>query len=139
MLRVIFWICHASRTAMPPAHRVSLHDIDAPERGAPFSRAARDHLAELLLRQTVTAHPVSRDRYERLVARLDLRGADVGLELLTAGMVWHSSRYDNSSVYAEAQARARAARRGLWADPRPVPPWEWRATEQQRKRQPAKR
>ncbi len=111
---------------MLPAHRVSLHGIDAPERGAPFSRAARDHLAELVLRKTVIAHPVSRDRYGRTVARLHLRGADVGLELLTAGMVWHWTRYDNSPAYAEAEARARAARRGLWADPRPVPPWEWR-------------
>jgi micrococcal nuclease len=73
-------------------HRVRLHGVDAPERGAPFSRAARDHLAELVLRKTVIAHPVSRDRYGRTVARLHLRDTDVGLELLDAGMVWHWTR-----------------------------------------------
>jgi hypothetical protein len=36
-----------------------------------------------------------------------------------------------------AERDARAARRGLWADKAPVPPWEWRASEKGRKRQPA--
>lgn len=39
---------------------------------------------------------------------------------------------------AAAQSEAQAARRGLWADAAPVPPWEWRATEKARRR-PARR
>ena len=39
-------------------------------------------------------------------------------------------------VFLEGDARA--AKRGLWADKAPVAPWEWRATEKDRKRQPAK-
>jgi phosphatidylserine/phosphatidylglycerophosphate/cardiolipin synthase-like enzyme len=43
-----------------------------------------------------------------------------------------------SFTYVEiAEALARAAKRGLWADKAPVPPWEWRATEKDRKRKPA--
>ncbi len=26
----------------------------------------------------------------------------------------------------QLEAEARQAKRGLWADPSPVPPWEWR-------------
>ena len=33
----------------------------------------------------------------------------------------------------EAEREARAAGRGLWADKIPVAPWEWRATEKDRK------
>ena len=29
-------------------------------------------------------------------------------------------------ILEELETRARAARIGLWADPQPVPPWEWR-------------
>jgi endonuclease YncB( thermonuclease family) len=36
----------------------------------------------------------------------------------------------------DAEAEARAARRGLWADPDSVPPWEWRKTENERFRMP---
>ncbi len=32
-----------------------------------------------------------------------------------------------------AQRDARAARRGLWAEKAPVPPWKWRAEEKGRK------
>jgi hypothetical protein len=30
------------------------------------------------------------------------------------------------TVLEELEQEARAAKKGLWADPRPVPPWEWR-------------
>ncbi len=38
----------------------------------------------------------------------------------------------------DTQREARADRRGLWADKAPVAPWEWRADEKGRKREPAK-
>jgi len=48
------------------------------------------------------------------------------LSLLRAGLAWHYVRYDQSEVYAAAEATAKAAKRGLWRDPRPVAPWDWR-------------
>ena len=33
---------------------------------------------------------------------------------------------DKTLGASEADADARARREGLWADPAPVPPWEWR-------------
>ena len=32
---------------------------------------------------------------------------------------------DDRERYASAENRAREAKRGLWADPKPVPPWKW--------------
>jgi hypothetical protein len=37
-------------------------------------------------------------------------------------------------VWRVVSVAARAARRGLWRDPAPVPPWDWRASEAERKR-----
>lgn len=48
-------------------------------------------------------------------------------ELVRAGLAWwyrHYAPRDRELERLEAQARA--ARRGLWADKDPVPPWEWR-------------
>jgi micrococcal nuclease len=44
------------------------------------------------------------------------------------GMDWAYRRYltDRSLIVLEQQARP--ARRGLWSDPAPVPPWKWRRT-----------
>ncbi len=35
-------------------------------------------------------------------------------------------RYSNDQSLSDLEEEARVARRGLWADPEPVPPWEWR-------------
>src|SRR5262245_21583656 len=43
------------------------------------------------------------------------------------GMAWHYVKYaPNDRTLAAAEAEARAAKRGLWSDPRPIAPWEWR-------------
>ncbi|MCA1851697.1 MAG: thermonuclease family protein [Beggiatoa sp.] len=47
-------------------------------------------------------------------------------------MAWHYKRYEREQspedrvAYARAEETARAERRGLWRDPKPVPPWEFR-------------
>ena len=48
-------------------------------------------------------------------------------------MTWHFKRYESEQrpedrrAYADAEVEARKAKRGLWRDPQPVPPWDFRA------------
>lgn len=114
-------------------HRVRLAGIDAPEIGQAFGRVARDRLRELALRQRVVMHLHDRDRYGRDLATLEAGGRDLGRQLVTEGLAWHFTRYSDDPALAAAEAEARAAGRGLWADANPVPPWEWRAGEADRK------
>jgi micrococcal nuclease len=114
-------------------HRVRLAGIDAPERGQAFSRVARDRLRELALRQRVVVRVKEKDKYGRQVATLEAGGRDLGKQLVAEGLAWHYTRYSDDEDLAAAEAEARAARRGLWADPDPVPPWVWRAEEARRK------
>jgi endonuclease YncB( thermonuclease family) len=71
-----------------------------------------------------------KDRYGRTLGRVYCAGIDVNAEQVRRGMAWVYVRYapKDSPLYA-VQAEANAARRGLWADPRPVAPWEWRARQ----------
>ena len=42
-------------------------------------------------------------------------------------MAWHSVKYARADLaLADSDKEARAARRGLWVDPAPVAPWEFR-------------
>jgi endonuclease YncB( thermonuclease family) len=113
-------------------HRIRLEGIDAPELGQAHGRAARQHLAGLAARRDAVAHCSKTDSYGRHVCRLRVDGRDAGLAQVRAGMAWLYDRYADElpakrrRQYEDAQARARAARVGLWADPRAIPPWEWR-------------
>lgn len=114
-------------------HKIRLQGIDAPEVGQPFGTKARQMLGDMTVRKTVTVRLHGRDRFGRDLARVEVDGRDVGLALVTDGMAWQYDRYDSSPELADAEREARNARRGLWSEDDPVPPWEWRATERERK------
>ena len=77
------------------------------------------------------------DRYGRTLGKVIASGVDCNLRQVVAGVAWHFKQYAKerpaveSAAYAAAEDAARAAKRGLWADAAPMPPWEWRSGGQQ--------
>ena len=69
-----------------------------------------------------------RDRYGRTIADVQLpNGTNVNQELVKQGWCWGYRKYAPGDTAFEAlENEAREGRKGLWADPLPVPPWEWR-------------
>jgi endonuclease YncB( thermonuclease family) len=108
------------------AVKVRLHGIDCPESRQAFGQRAKQFSSGLVFGQRVTVEVRARDRYGRLVGRVFAKGAELNLELVRAGLAWHYKRYSDDPALAEAERAARAAKRGLWRDPSPVPPWEFR-------------
>lgn len=107
--------------------KVRLSAIDAPEKAQPFGQRSRQHLADLCFRQQAKITPKTKDRYGRTVADVECRGQDAGQEQVRAGLAWFYVRYGKGYEHLPAVEReARAAPRGLWADPAPVEPWQWR-------------
>ncbi len=105
---------------------VRLSQIDAPEMRQPWGEHSRKNLVRLCLGKAVTAHEESKDRNQRVVARVVCEGVDANAEQVRAGMAWVFDRYvTDRSLYA-LQSESRELMRGLWADASPVPPWEWR-------------
>ena len=39
---------------------------------------------------------------------------------------WYRKYAPGNAELEKLESEAREAQRGLWADPQPVPPWEWR-------------
>jgi endonuclease YncB( thermonuclease family) len=110
------------------AEVVRLQGIDAPERGQPYATRARAFTAALAAGRTVTVRVALRDRYGRHLGEVTLPGGRrLGPAVVRAGYAWWFRRYSADRVLADAEAAARAEGIGLWADPRPVPPWSWRA------------
>ncbi len=107
---------------------VRLAHIDCPERGQPFGKAAKQFASDLCFGKAVIVREVGRrDRYGRMIATVSLRnGKVVNKELARAGLAWHFRRYSDNEAYHLLEQQARTAKLGIWAEPSPVPPWEWR-------------
>ena len=116
----------------PKSLRVRLHAIDSPEKGQPFSNAASKRTRELIEGRRVRVEVRDRDRYDRLVARIYIDDRDLSEQLISEGLAWHYTRYSSELALGRAQREARKARRGLWQDPDPVPPWEFRRSMRNR-------
>ncbi len=128
-----------SATMLPEAHdgdtpklifSARLWRVDCPEIGQPYAEEARDFTVTWAWGKPVRVeqHGVS---YGRPVVSLStLTGGDLALALVRAGLAWVEPRYNRRDEYGAAllaaQAEAKAARRGLWAEDKPVAPWEWR-------------
>jgi micrococcal nuclease len=107
--------------------RVRLEGIDCPEKGQPFGNNARTALSDMVFGKEVRIAQTDVDRYGRVIARVFLSdGRNVNQELLRRGLAWHYTRYSKDEEYARLEAAARKNRAGLWADTRPIAPWDWR-------------
>lgn len=113
-------------------HKIRLAGIDAPEKKQDFGQKAKLHLSELAYGELATANCRKRDRYRRDICAVRVKGNDVGLEQLAAGLAWWYRQYAKEQTtrerteYEQAENDARSHRTGLWASPSPTPPWEWR-------------
>jgi endonuclease YncB( thermonuclease family) len=107
--------------------KVRIAGIDAPEKAQPFGQRSRQVLADLCHRETAAIKSTTKDRYGRAVADVQCQGQDVGRAQVAAGMAWVFDRY--SDGYEGLYLLQDAARRngtGLWVDPEPTAPWDWR-------------
>ena len=108
--------------------RVRLWGIDAPESKQPWGSRAKQFTDDLVFGKVVIVHVRDIDRYKRTVAEIILPDArNLNQELVRAGMAWWYRQFaKRDTVLPALEQEAREAKRGLWADPSPVLPWEWR-------------
>jgi endonuclease YncB( thermonuclease family) len=113
-------------------HKIRLAGIDAPEKKQPYGQRSKQSLSDLVFDKQVMVETDKRDKYKREVGKVLVGGMDANLEQVSRGMAWHYKAYEREQtpndrkLYAAAENEAKAARRGLWADADPMPPWEFR-------------
>ena len=113
--------------------RIRLNGIDCPEKGQAFGKKATQFTSTLIHGKEVTIRVLRKDRHGRTVADVVLPdGTNVSRELLRAGLAWWYRQYSKDVSLGALEQEARQAKRGLWADPNPIPPWEIRHPKQRR-------
>lgn len=115
-------------------HQIRLAMIDAPEvgkgkhdPGQAFGTKSQMSLAGMVFSRNARAECDDKpERYGRRVCSIYVGNVNVNLEQVKKGMAWVYRKYGRERKYYEAERAAQDQRLGLWADPRPTPPWEWR-------------
>jgi endonuclease YncB( thermonuclease family) len=125
-------------------HKLRLTGIDAPERGQPFGTVSRDHLADMVAGKEVWVESTKSDRYGRILGKVWVqppdcptcdKTLDVNHAQILSGMAWWYRYYakeqsaEDRGRYESAEDETKARKWGLWADPNPINPYEWRRKE----------
>lgn len=109
--------------------KVRLEGIDAPEAGQSYGKKAKEALAELTAGKTVTVKKTGTDRYERTLGIVIVGEVDANAKLIEDGWAWHFKKYNDEERLAKLEDAARKAKRGLWADEKPLAPWDYRTRQ----------
>ncbi|MDR2507749.1 MAG: thermonuclease family protein [Candidatus Accumulibacter sp.] len=106
---------------------VRIAGIDAPERRQPYGAKSKQALAALCHRRSAAVLTRGKDPYGRTLGQaVYCDGVYVNAAQVASGLAWvyPFTREDPSLTALEREARA--GQRGLWRDPAPMPPWEFR-------------
>ena len=114
--------------------KIRLNAIDAPEKGQPFGNQAKLALGEICFRKPATALiTTSSDKYGRTVADVTCGYGNAAVnaneEMVTQGMAWVYRKYAPEVMYGRlyrGEQVAKESKRGLWSDPNPMNPQDWR-------------
>lgn len=129
------------QTADGKEFRIRLNGVDAPELKQSFGEMAREQLRKTVGSNDVRVVTQGEDRTGQIIGdvycRLDGsketdRETHLNVFVVEQGLAWHFVRYapDNKTL-AEAQKSAREQKAGLWAEPEPAAPWDWRRQQQE--------
>jgi micrococcal nuclease len=107
-------------------YKIRLNGIDAPEMGQAFGRKSKEYLSSLVAGKRVEVIVRDTDHYGRYVGDVVVAGKSACAELVATGLAWHYVEYSKDEELADLEKAARVKKLGLWADPNPIPPWEFR-------------
>jgi micrococcal nuclease len=110
------------------AERIRLSGIDCPEKGQAYGNNAKHAASDLAFGKEVSLQTHGYDKYKRTLGDVILPdGMNLNQELVKQGFCWWYRKYaPGDTVLEELEREAREVKKGLWVDPQPVPPWEWR-------------
>lgn len=125
-----------ARCGAPGAYqkvKVRIAAIDAPESRQAFGQLSRKNVVRLCFKQQATVQRLEIDQYGRTVANVRCAGTDVATAQVRSGLAWVYTPYATAHPHlAPLQRQARSNHTGLWAQRRPLPPWDYRHKYQRR-------
>ena len=109
--------------------KIRLYGIDTPEKGQAFGKRAKQFTSGMVFGKTVEVETKDTDRYGRSVALIYIDGQSLNEALVKNGFAWVYRKYCKETFcedWLNLEIVARYGKVGLWSEPNPIPPWEFR-------------
>lgn len=113
-------------------HKIRLLGVDAPEKDQDFGERSKQSLSDMVFGKDVRVEYEKKDRYGRTLGKVLVGGRSANLEQVRAGLAWFYRHYAEDvpevdrAALDRAEREARQSKRGLWSQPNPTPPWDFR-------------
>lgn len=105
---------------------IRLLGIDTPESSQAYGFEATRELKRLLTGRTMKIEPTSKDRYGRTLGVITVGQTNINLEMVKNGFAWHYVKKSKDVSLANAEARAKRLKKGLWDQTNRISPWDYR-------------
>lgn len=107
--------------------KIRLNGIDCPEKGQAFGAKSKQFTSDMAFGKIVTVKEHGRDKYGRTIGDVFLPdGTNLNKELVKDGFAWWYYQYSDDKEIEQLEQEARVSREGLWSDPDPISPWNFR-------------
>jgi endonuclease YncB( thermonuclease family) len=105
---------------------VNIEGIDAPELDQPWGKQVRSFVRDYLRGEDLEIE-ILEETGDTVRARVTVNGVDLSEMLVGRGLAWVSDGSTDAELVGLSD-KARGLPCGLWMDPNPQPPWEFRET-----------
>ena len=106
--------------------RIRLDGIDCPELKQEYGDSAKMATVGLCFNKRVRIEKTGVDSYGRTLAFIYVGDICINKELLRLGLAWHYADYNSDPELAQLEQDARTNKVGLWSQPNPESPWDFR-------------
>jgi micrococcal nuclease len=107
-----------------------LAEVDCPEKAQAFGTRAKQFTSEAVYLKQVKYEVTDTDRYGRSIAKIYYDDNKyLSAEIIKNGFGWQYKQYSNSKLLARLEQEARTNKRGLWVDPNPIYPSDFRKSK----------
>ena len=117
-----------------------IYGIDAPEKNQTCSTrnynwacglVATNELIKLVAGEEIICKKISKDRYNRIIAKCFVNRIDIGKTMVNSG--WALAYRQYSLDYINQEERAKSMKLGIWSS-KFIAPWKWRNLSRESKK-----
>lgn len=109
--------------------KIGLYGIDTPDIDQPFGKRAKQFTSVMVYGKTIEIDTMGKDQYGRTLGVVTVDGKSLNELLIKNGLAWVYRKFCKATIcedWIDLEFVARYDKIGIWSEPNPIPPWDFR-------------